>query len=154
MSRLGGRKAVLAVCIPGRAPYAVLEKHFKRPRGKVDLAGTGLPALVSITDPNDIEILWDEVPSIGDQVSQRMSDAFQQQEDRMQQAAEVQRQMLQDAQGVAGTTPCDPPSSAGVEMLAENAKQTLAYVRDPAMRRMLIAQYRAAGVHIDEEEDA
>jgi hypothetical protein len=135
MSRLGGQRTVLAVNIPGRAPYAVIEKHFKRPRGKVDLVGMGLPALVSTTDPNDIEILWDEVPSIGDQVSQRISDAFQQQEERMQQATAT-------------------PSPLGAEMLAENAKRTLAYVQDPAMRRMLIAQYRAAGVKIEEEGES
>ena len=69
----------------------------------------------------------------------------------MQQATEVQRQMLEAARGAAGATPAGTPSSAGVEMLAENAKRTLAFVQDPAMRRMLIDQYRAAGVQIDEE---
>ena len=46
------------------------------------------------------------------------------------------------------------PSAPAMEMLTENAKRTLAYVTDPAMRRMLIAQYRASGIEIDEEDEA
>jgi hypothetical protein len=145
---------VLAVHLPGRAPYVVLEEHFKQPGDKTDIAGTGLPALVSTTDPNEIEILWDEVPSLGSQVSERISDAFEEQKARMQQATELQRQMSEAAQGGGAATPpvAGVPSAAAVDLLAENAKRTLAYVQDPAMRKMLIEQYRAAGVKIDDED--
>jgi hypothetical protein len=38
--------------------------------------------------------------------------------------------------------------------LTEECWRTLAYVQDPAMRRMLIEQYRAAGIKIDEEGES
>ena len=156
MTSWGKRKAVLAVNVPGRAPYAVLDPRFKRPRGKADYVGAGLPALVSITDPNDIEILWDEVPSLEDQIAQRVDDALGGQEARMEQAREVQRQMLEAAQNASsnptahGTHQADP----AMEAMAENAKQALARVKDPAMREMLIKQYRAAGIPVDEGDEA
>jgi hypothetical protein len=147
---------VLAVNIPGRAPYAVFEPAFKRPRGKADYLGAGLPALVSTTDPSDVEILWDEVPSVDSQIEQRMSDAFQGQEARMEQAREMQRQMMEAAQntGAGPSAPGAPPFAPAMEVMAQNAKRTLAYVTDPAMRKMLIEQYRAAGIRVDEEDEA
>ena len=62
----GKRKTVLAVTVPGKPPYAVLMPKLKHPRRRGDIAGAGLPALVWTTDPNDVEILWDELrrPSI------------------------------------------------------------------------------------------
>jgi hypothetical protein len=38
------------------------------------------------------------------------------------------------------------------QTMLQNAKLALQYVRDPAMRQMLIQQYRAAGIPIDEGE--
>ncbi len=154
MSPWGKRKAVLAVNIPGMAPYAVVEAKFKPPRGKVDLAGAGLPALVSSTDSTDIEILWDEVPSLESQIAQRMDDAMQGQEAVMEQARQAQQQMMEAAKN-AGTSPSAAgglPAGPAAEMMAENAKRALAYVKDPAMRETLIKQYRAAGIQIDEDE--
>jgi hypothetical protein len=154
----GRRKAVLAVNIPGRAPYAVLEPRFKWPRGKTDLVGAGLPALVSTTDPNDIEILWDEVPSLENQIEQRMSDALQGQEARMEQAREMQRQMMEAAQDASAHPPGPgtpaPQMAPAMQAMAENAKQALGHVKDPAMRKMLIKQYRAAGIPVDEVDEA
>ena len=57
----GRRKAVLSVNVPGQAPYAVLQRKFKRPRG---MAGLIVPALVSSSDPTDVEVLWDELASM------------------------------------------------------------------------------------------
>ena len=37
-------------------------------------------------------------------------------------------------------------------MMAQNAKAALAFTKDPAMRKLLIEQYRAAGIEIDEED--
>jgi hypothetical protein len=45
------------------------------------------------------------------------------------------------------------PRFPAAEAMAENAKQTLAYVKDPATRKMLIKQYRAAGIPVDEDGD-
>jgi hypothetical protein len=151
MSSWGKRKAVLTVHIPGMAPYAVISGKFKAPRGKADQAGAGLPALVSTTDPSDIEILWDEVPSLESQIAQRMDDAMQGQRAMTDQ---MQQQMTAAAQD-AGANPVGAagiPAGPAAEMMAENAKRALAYVTDPAMREMLIKQYRAAGIRIDEDE--
>jgi hypothetical protein len=57
----GKRKAVLSVNVPGQAPYALFQRRFKRPRG---MAGLIVPALVSSSDPNDVEVLWDELESM------------------------------------------------------------------------------------------
>ena len=61
----GRRKAVLSVNVPGQAPYALLERRFKRPRG---MAGLIVPALVSSSDPTDVEVLWDEFSSMPHQL--------------------------------------------------------------------------------------
>jgi hypothetical protein len=60
----GKRTAVLSVNVPGQAPYALLQRKFQRPRG---IAGLIVPALVSSSDPTDVEVLWDELPSMTQQ---------------------------------------------------------------------------------------
>jgi hypothetical protein len=62
----GGRKAVLSVNVPGQPPYALLQRRFKRPRG---MAGLIVPALVSSSDPTDVEVLWDELASMNRQLA-------------------------------------------------------------------------------------
>jgi hypothetical protein len=37
------------------------------------------------------------------------------------------------------------------QLAADSARRALQYVRDPAMRKMLIDQYRAAGIDIGED---
>jgi hypothetical protein len=54
----GRRKAVLSVNIPGQAPYALFRRRFKRPLG---FTGLIVPALVSSSDPSDVDVLWDEL---------------------------------------------------------------------------------------------
>ena len=61
----GRRKAVLSVNVPGQAPYALLQRRFKRPRG---MAGLIVPALVSSSDPTDVEMRWDEFSSMTQQL--------------------------------------------------------------------------------------
>lgn len=65
--------AVLAVNVPGRAPYAVYLPKFKFPKMQRDIVGGGMPALVSATDPTDIEVLWAEMPDMWSQVADRMA---------------------------------------------------------------------------------
>jgi hypothetical protein len=62
----GRRKAVLSVNVPGRRPYALLQRKFRRPRG---MAGLVVPALVSSSDPTDVEVLWDELASMNQQLA-------------------------------------------------------------------------------------
>jgi hypothetical protein len=57
----GRRKAVLSVNVPGQAPYALFQRRFKRPRG---MAGLIVPALVSSSDPTNVEVLWDELAAM------------------------------------------------------------------------------------------
>jgi hypothetical protein len=126
--------AVLAVNVPGRAPYAVFVRKFKFPHLRTDITGAGLPALVSESDPNDVEVLWDELPSLGSQLGTRMSDSL----------------AATPASGAAGLGAVPPQMQ---QLAAENAKRTLQFVQDPAQRRMLIEQYRAAGIVLDEGDE-
>ncbi len=66
--------AVLSVAVPGRPPYAVYLAKFKIPSRRLSIPGEPMPVLVSATNPRDIEILWDEMPSMGDQIAARMAD--------------------------------------------------------------------------------
>ena len=38
------------------------------------------------------------------------------------------------------------------QLAADNAKRALQYVQDPKMRKMLIDQYRAAGIDVGEDD--
>jgi hypothetical protein len=148
--------AVLAVNVPGRDPYALFVHKFRFPRLQHDLSGAGLPALVSAGDPNDVEILWDEVPSAASQIETRMADSVAGAEARNRPVADMQKQIM-DAVGHAETgPPAAIPAAGGAalgamapqmrQMAADNARRTLKYIQDPAQRKMLIAQYRAAGI--------
>jgi hypothetical protein len=147
----GKNNAVLAVNVPGQAPYAVYVKKFKKPRGQGDVTGAGLPAIVSASDPSDVEVLWKELPSLMSQVAQRMSDSMQ------GQAGMLGGSQPQPAVGGSpGATPAPGPAVAGQmnaqtrAMLAQNAKRALVLVQDPTQREMLIEQYRSAGIPVDE----
>jgi hypothetical protein len=134
----GKRKAVLSVTIPGRPPYAVLDPELDIPRTRGDVSGAGIPALVSIEDPSAVEVLWGELAPVMDQVSQRVSDAMQGVGAQIQAEQAAQQQMLQ-ASGIQ-------------QQMADSAQRVLQAITDPAQRQAMIAQYRAAGVEIDEDE--
>jgi hypothetical protein len=159
--RTGKHDAVLAVNVPGNAPYAVFKKKLKHPRGKGSPPGAGLPALVSSSDPTDVEVLWDELLSIKDQSRQTAADAIQNAQDRMAEATKEVSQGTERPLPSPGAPP-PTPGAAGMPqmpanmqaMMAENAKRALQFTKDPATRKMLIAQYRAAGIEIDEGDDA
>jgi hypothetical protein len=136
--------AVLAVNVPGRSPYAVFARKFKFPRLQAELTGAGLPALVSDSDPNDIEVLWDEVPSLGGQIATRMADSLAR--------AATDSQAPMPSPG-AGATELGAGAAQMRQFAADNAKRTLQFVQDPAQRKMLIEQYRAAGIVLDEGDE-
>ena len=75
--RHGKHDAVLAVYVPGSEPYAVYKPKFKHKGGKGLPLGGGLPALVSSSDPSDVEILWDELPSLREQTNRTVAEAMQ-----------------------------------------------------------------------------
>ena len=115
--------AVLSVNIPGRPPYAVYDRRFKVPRGRVELSGSGLPALVDVTDPNDVTILWDELPDAMSQVGQRMADAIG------QVRAEI----------AAPSTMPQYADPAFQQTMVEGARRALAQITDPAQRKVYAA---------------
>ena len=151
----GKQAAVLSVNVPGQAPYAVFKKKLKFPDGVADLTGAGFPALVSSQDPTDVEILWDEAPSAASQVGLRISDSMEAASADIAVETQMREQI---AKAMEGATPPATPAAGmpqlGGEMqsmMAANAKRALQFVQDPAQRKMLIEQYRAAGIEIDED---
>jgi hypothetical protein len=151
--RHGTHEAVLAVNIPGRAPYAVFKQRFKHPDGKGGSVGAGLPALVSSTDPSDVEVLWNEMLSVRAHDRQTRDTALSDANERL---ARFEARMTEVSSGlppappvVAGPlgTPQIPPQAR--EMMIKTAKLALESV-PPAMRASLIQQYRMAGITIDE----
>lgn len=155
--------AVLAVNVPGRGPYAVFARKFKFPHLQADVSRAGLPALVSESDPNDVQVLWDELPSLGSQLATRMSDSLADAQARTSQATAMEEQIT-GALGQAGAAsqgafPASGAPALGAlpqqmrQLAADNAKRTLQFVQDPAQRQMLIEQYRAAGIVLDEGDE-
>ena len=154
--------AVLSVNVPGRAPYAVYLRKFRFPRkSRTDYTGAGYPALVSERDPNDIEILWDEVPSVESQLSDRIASSMALAESRQAAMTEQWQAALGQAGADAaggGMSPEGGQAFAGAmapeirKLAADSARRALQYVQDPAMRKMMIDQYRAAGIEIPDEE--
>jgi hypothetical protein len=155
----GKSPAVLAVNVPGKPPYAVYAGRFKVPRGRWDVAGTGYPALVSADEPTDVEVLWDELAPLEGQIGDRISQGLQAAQAGL--SAEVAMgQRVMDALQPAeeGQQPAMPASTGAAaealgpmrDMMIANAQRALQMVQDPAQREMLIKQYRAAGIPIDE----
>jgi len=130
--------AVLSVNVPGRAPYAVYVKRFSCRVDLLEPLWMPLPALVSGGDPADIEILWDEVPAHDAQLMDRVAGS---------RAAQQARAAQVDA--FAATTLPEP--SQMQQLAADSARRALQYVTDPKMRKMLIDQYRAAGIDVGED---
>lgn len=130
--------AVLAVNIPGKAPYAVYLPRFKCEVDLLEPLWMPLPALVSAGDPSDVEILWNEVPGHDAQLADRIAGS---------RAAQQARTAEVDA-FAAGARP-DPAQMQ--QLAADSARRALQYVKDPAMRKLLIDQYRAAGIDVGED---
>jgi hypothetical protein len=169
--------AVLSVTVPGRGPYAVYVPAFKCEVDLLEPMWMPLPALVSTIDRADVEILWDEVPSHQAQLADRISGSLATKQARSfaadplgaaQAAAASASGAGADPLGAARAAAApgaaaDPlaaaqaaaaPAAMASQMqalAAENAKRALQYVSDPSMRKMLIDQYRAAGIEIDQD---
>jgi len=166
--------AVLSVAVPGRAPYAVYVAKFKIPRKRISIPGEAMPVLVSATDPRDVEIVWDEMPGLGDQIAAKMADSMRS-NNQLAAGLAAQFQAAQ-AQAMANYPPSPPPGDAAPaypagapgaqipgftptglppqarQMLVDNLKRSLLYVTDPAQRQMVLNQYRAMGLEVTPEE--
>ncbi len=151
-----GSDAVLSVNVAGRRPYAVFVPRFKCEVDLLEPMWQPLPALVSADSPSEVEILWDEVPGRDRQVQDRVAGSIAAQQERAAIVADFSRaQMaaLNQLPHVDHEPGASDPSAPGSDMAglaAENARRTLQFVQDPKMRRMLIEQYRAAGINIED----
>lgn len=123
-------EAVLAVNIPGRPPYAVFVRHFKVPRQHSDITGGGLRALVSATDPNDVEVQWDDVPSVAAQLADRMSASMSAAQDRMARQQSIGAQIMAAMQQYHGT---DPAAARSTPDAAPHASSSGADPSDPVV---------------------
>jgi hypothetical protein len=157
--RHGKHDVVLAVTIPGNEPYAVYVPRFDHKGGKGLAPGAGLPALVSSSDPSDIEILWDELPSVREQLRETVAEAKQlAQSSSAAAAAQLEDAIRLMSERAAAPTP-SPQAPGGHpaitpeirELMLRNAKMAISAATSPQMRRMIIEQYRLAGLPIDEK---
>ena len=148
-------EAVLSVAVPGRAPYAVYVQKFKVPRKHLSIPGEPIPATVSASDPQKVDILWNEAPGLMDQVAARMADSARAtstvQEGMMAQYQAVADQAMANPAAAAASAPSGMPPAAR-QMLIDNLKRSLAYVTDPAQRQLMLDQYRTMGLDITPEE--
>ncbi len=149
--------AVLSVCVPGRSPYAVTVSKFKFPAKRLSIPGEPMPVLVSTTNPSDVEILWAEMPDLGDQIGARMADSMR----SNNQLIAAMGAQYQEAIAQAVANPPQAPATAyqgtgmppqARQLMIENLKRSLLYVTNPAQRQMVLDQYRAMGLDITPEE--
>jgi hypothetical protein len=130
--------AVLAVNVPGRTSYAVHVRRFKCQVDLLEPLWMPLPAVVSAVDPAAVEILWNEVPGHEAQLMDRMAGARDAGNARAAQIDAFARQGL-------------PDPSQMQQLAVDSARRALQYVQDPATRKLLIDQYRAAGIDVGED---
>ncbi|MCW2801756.1 MAG: hypothetical protein JWQ70_3228, partial [Aeromicrobium sp.] len=120
-------EAVLSVAVPGRAPYAVFVPKFKVPRKHLSIPGEAMPATVSASDPQKVEILWKEAPGLMDQVTARMADSARAtskvQEGMMAQYQAAADQAMANPAAAAATGPTGMPPVAR-QMLIDNLKRS------------------------------
>jgi hypothetical protein len=151
----GKHDTVLSVHLPGQEPYAVYKEKFKHPRREKLALGAAIPALVSLSDPSDVEVLWKEAAAAG---SAQLSGKIAAAQEQMQQASGLEQAMLNAQQEAIKQGP-PPGLGAGAaphinpqmrQMMIQNAKMALANC-PPQMRAMMIQQYRMAGIEIDDQ---
>jgi hypothetical protein len=159
----GKHDTVLSVSVPGREPYAVYKENFKHPRKASSALGAGIPALVSTTDPADIEVLWEQAEAAGAaKLGQRLDAAQQKMQEAQQmmsggQPGEMEQAMLKAQQEAIKRGPPAAPAGGAPQanpqmrqMMIQNAKMALSST-PPQMRPMLIQQYRLMGIEIDDQ---
>jgi hypothetical protein len=165
-------EAVLSVAVPGRSPYAVYVPKFKFPRKHPSVPGEPLPALVATTDPQDITIVWDEVPGIDEFIATRMADSAQ----AHGRETAALRAQFEDAQAAALARAGYPQPGAPMPgmpapgiptpgmpapgmmppemraMMVANLKRAMQAMPNAAQRQMVLDQYRRMGLEITQEE--
>jgi hypothetical protein len=159
----GKHDAVLAVYLPDQQPYAVYVEKLKHPRRSGVGGIGGIPATISLSDPNDIDLDWKAAKATGvARINQRMEDATSQMQQAMSgqpisgQAGDLEQAFSKATEeAIAKGPPPNMPTTPQItpqmrQMMVQNAKMALA--NTPAnMRPMLIQQYRMAGIEIDDD---
>jgi hypothetical protein len=152
-TRLGRHSAVLSVHVPGQTPYAVFVEQFQHEKRAGDSRSPGLPALVSTTDPDDVEVLWQEVPKDREQraAGRAMGKAANRAADGLE-----ERIHQQAADALAGATPPPVPAAGASPVtgmdratLTESGRTALKFIADPAQRQLIIDQYRTMGIELE-----
>jgi hypothetical protein len=136
--RHGKHAVVLSVNVPGKDPYAAYVEKFDHKKGKAGIhESAALPALVSATDPNEVDVQWDEMISAKEAKKQGKQAAAE----RVN--ALMERRQAGAQPGAAGADPMDT--------YKQNARAALdATANNPVSRQMVIDQYRRLGVKISE----
>jgi hypothetical protein len=150
----GQHSVVLTVNLPGHPPYALFLPVFDHQRRIHDSNNPGLPALVSLTDPTDVRVQWEEMQTAREQrqeAKQRLRESKADVADRRKaQQVELDAAAAARASG-APPPPVQPPSMtpelrAAIAANAQNALKTA----DAATRRGVIDYYRSIGIELDE----
>jgi hypothetical protein len=153
--------AVLSVNVPGQPAYAVFVHDLKQPIDGADTAEGGFPALVSLGDANDVEVLWDDAPSMSSQITGDENSGMQEMAS-MEQKMAAARGGMAAAMQPGAAPPFDfgppPPIPTGSQVnpmvqaaMAQNAQMMLNMTTDPAQRATLVQQYRLAGIPLPDE---
>jgi hypothetical protein len=150
----GRHSAVLSVNVPGRRPYALFLPVFDHERRVYASNNPGLPALVSLVDPSDVRVQWDEIPTPRDQqqeAKQRrrdfkadMAERREQEKGRVGPASPARTTSATPAP--SQPPPMTPELRAAITANAQNALITA----DSATRRGIIDYYNSIGIELEE----
>jgi hypothetical protein len=138
---------VLSVHGPGQDPYAVYVGKFDHKKGIAAIhVGAALPALVSATDPNAVEVQWDEMISVKEAKKQGKQAAAEHASALME-----RRQAALDGAAQAGSQP-GAAGAAPMDAYKQGARAALAATaNNPTSRQMVLDQYRRLGVKISDD---
>jgi hypothetical protein len=158
----GRHSVVLSVNVPGQMPYAVFVERFDHKHRAADPNRPGLPALVAMTDPTDVKVLWDELQKPREQRRDGRAAAREANASGAERVAAIQQQIAAATTGQGpsmqglGAAFSPPPAVAAnpavKAAMEQSAKFALSQVSDPATRRILLDRYKSLGLEIDETE--
>jgi hypothetical protein len=145
---IGVHTVVLAVSVPGKAPYALLVKSFQHELRAYDENNPGMPALVSATDPAKVQVQWNEMSTPRDQERSAQQHWSGYAESRVALLQQHDSEVAAAQSAVPGVPlPPDPTADPKAAAIA-NAKATLARM-SPIAQPAMIEYYRSIGIEVD-----
>jgi hypothetical protein len=149
---IGEYAVVLSVNIPGKPPYALFLEKFDHQESAYDPNNPGLPALVSTTDPTNVQVLWDEAPTDEDQVyrAEQQTPGYTDAASALfeQHSAALATPLPIPADAVPGATHASQLSPEMKATMTANAQRAI-QILPPAARPGLIAYYHTLGIELD-----